>query len=122
MEPYNLTLAQDVAGDLRSQLANQGYGVAVTLYQSPTEHWGRMFVEGINLVLQIMAVVALFMSVILVFNSMTALITQQTNQIGIIKAAGGRTITIIQLYLAGIDPAYLYRASKQGHPDRLCQV
>jgi len=102
VEPYSQSLAQNVASDIRSELANLGYGVAVTLYQSPTEHWGRMFVEGINLVLQIMAVVALFMSVILVLNSMTAVITQQTDQIGIIKAAGGRRMTIIQHYLAGV--------------------
>ena len=100
VEPYSLDLAQDVAGELRDILADQGIGVAVTLYQSPTEHWGRMFVEGINLVLQIMAVVALVMSVILVFNSMTALITQQTNQIGIIKSVGGKTQIIIRLYLS----------------------
>ncbi len=100
VEPYSLDRAQDVAGELRDVLAGQGIGVAVTLYQSPTEHWGRMFVEGINLVLQIMAVVALVMSVILVFNSMTALITQQTNQIGIIKSVGGKTQMIIRLYLS----------------------
>lgn len=102
VEPYSLEYAQEVAGDIRAKLADSGYGVVVTLYQSPDEHWGRMFVEGINLVLQIMAVVALFMSVVLVFNSMTALITQQTNQIGIMKSTGGRRRTIIQLYLAGV--------------------
>src|SRR5262249_52397571 len=35
-------------------------------------------------------------------NTLTALITQQTNQIGIIKAIGGSTGTIIKVYLAGV--------------------
>ncbi len=102
VDPYSLDFAQEIAGEIRSELADSGYGVVVTLYQDPDEHWGRMFVEGINLVLQIMAVVALFMSVILVFNAMTALIAQQTNQIGIIKATGGRRATIIKIYLSGV--------------------
>jgi putative ABC transport system permease protein len=102
VEPYSLERAHAVAGDIRSTLADRGVGVVVTLYQEPAEHWGRMFVEGINLVLQIMAVVALVMSVILVLNALTALITQQTDQIGIIKATGGGRWTIVRVYLAGV--------------------
>jgi putative ABC transport system permease protein len=74
-------------------------GVAVTLYQDPFTHWGHMFVDGINLVLQIMAVVSLFMSVVLILNSTTAVITQQTDQIGVIKAVGGGRGAIVKLYL-----------------------
>ena len=102
VEPYSLEKSQEVAGEIRSQLANQGYGVIVNLFQDPDEHWGRMFVEGINLILQIMAVVSLLMSMVLVFNTFTALITQQTDQIGVIKAIGGRRKTIIRLYLTSV--------------------
>jgi putative ABC transport system permease protein len=72
----------------------------VTLYQDPERHWGRKFLEGVNLVLQIMAVVSLLMSVVLVLNTFTALITQQTDQIGVIKAIGGQSGTVVRLYLA----------------------
>ena len=102
VEPYSQEKAQEIAGDIRSQLADSGYGVIVNLFQDPDEHWGRMFVDGINLILQIMAVVALFMSMVLVFNTFTALITQQTDQIGVIKAIGGRRKKIIRLYLASV--------------------
>jgi putative ABC transport system permease protein len=102
VEPYSLENAQTIAGDIRSQLADSGYGVIVNLFQDPNQHWGRMFVDGINLILQIMAVVALFMSMVLVFNTFTALITQQTDQIGVIKAIGGRRKKIIHLYLASV--------------------
>jgi len=102
VEPYSLEQAQDIAGDIRAALGDQGVSVVVTLYQDPEAHWGRMFVEGINLVLQVMAVVTLMMSVILVFNAMTALITQQTDQIGVIKATGGGRGTIVKTYLAGV--------------------
>ena len=102
VNPYSLEFAQEIAGDIRSRLADQGYGVLVSIYQEPEEHWGRMFVEGITLVLQIMAIVSLFMSVVLVLNTFTALITQQTDQIGVIKSIGGRRLTIIRIYLAGV--------------------
>jgi putative ABC transport system permease protein len=102
VEPYSLEKAQEIAGEIRSQLADSGYGVIVNLFQDPNEHWGRMFVEGINLILQIMAVVSLFMSMVLVFNTFTALITQQTDQIGVIKAIGGRRKKIIRLYLTSV--------------------
>lgn len=102
VEPYSPENAQQVADDIRAHLAAQDIGVAVALFQDPETHWGRMFVDGINLVLQVMAVVSLVMSVVLVLNSTTALITQQTDQIGVIKAVGGRRSTIIKLYLAGL--------------------
>jgi putative ABC transport system permease protein len=102
VNPYSLEFAQEIAGEIRSQLANQGYGVLVSLYQEPDRHWGRMFVEGITLVLQIMALVSLFMSVVLVMNTFTALITQQTDQIGVIKSIGGRRFTIIRIYIVGV--------------------
>ena len=102
VKPYSLELAKKVASEMKERLAKQGYGVAVTFYQDPDEHWGHVFVDGLNLVLQVLAVVAVFTSVVLVLNTLTALITQQTNQIGIIKAVGGTQSTIIKVYLTGV--------------------
>jgi len=101
VEDYSLAHAQDLAGELRAELGRQGYGIAVTLYQDPERHWGRKFLEGVNLVLQFMAVASLLLSVILVLNTFTALITQQTDQIGVFKAVGGRSGAVARLYLTG---------------------
>jgi putative ABC transport system permease protein len=98
--PYSPERAREVADEIRARLGQQGVGVAVTLYQDPLTHWGHIFVDGINLVLQIMAVVSLFMSVVLILNSTTAAITQQTDQIGVIKAIGGGRGDIVKLYLS----------------------
>lgn len=102
VEPYSLEKAREVAAEIRSELARQGYGVAVTLYQEPDRHWGRMFVEGVTLVNQVIAVVSLFLSVVIVFNVMTAVITQQTNQIGIIKSIGGGRGIVMRVFLAEV--------------------
>ncbi len=100
--PYSPEFAREIASELKDRLAKEDVGVAFTSYQDPNEHWGRMFVEGINLVLQILAVISLIMSVILVTNTMTAIITQQTHQIGIIKAIGGSTGSILKIYLTTV--------------------
>ena len=76
--------------------------MAATFFQEPDEHWAGYMLDGVILVMEILAVVSLFMSVILVTNTMTAIITEQTHQIGIIKAIGGLRKTIIRLYLGGV--------------------
>ena len=100
VEPYSEIFAQETAAEIRARLAEQGVGVVVSIYQEPDKHWGRMFVEGVTLVLQIMAAVSLLLSVALVANTMTAVIAQQTDQIGVMKAIGGRAGTIVKIYLA----------------------
>ena len=102
VDDYSLERAQEIAGDIRQRLGEQGLGVIVTLYQDPDRHWGRGFVEGVNLILQIMAVVSLFLSVVLVLNIMTAIITQQTDQIGILKSIGGRSREVAGIYLVEV--------------------
>ncbi len=102
VEPYSREYAEAVAGEIRDRLGRQGVTVAVTIYQDPARHWGRDFVDGMMVVLRVMAIVSLFLSVVLVANTMTALITQQTDQIGVIKAIGGVSGTISRIYLAGV--------------------
>lgn len=102
IEPYSRENAEEIAGELRSRLGDQGFNVAVTLFQEPDRHWGRDFVDGLMVVLRVMAVVSLLLSVVLVTNTLTALISQQTDQIGIIKAIGGSNRLIAQTYFAGV--------------------
>jgi len=105
--PYSDYHAKEVATALKDQLAKQDIQVAAFQYQDPDKHWGRAFFDGITLVLQVLALVSVVMSAVLVYNTLSNLITQQTNQIGILKAIGGRTGTIITVYLAS---AFIYGA------------
>jgi len=102
VKPYSVEHAKAVASDIKDHLAKQGIGVEVTFFQDPNKHWGRMFVEGITVVLQMLAVISLLSSAVLILNTLTALITQQIDQIGILKAIGGRSSTIIKVYLTGV--------------------
>ncbi len=100
--PYSLQHAKEVASEIKDRLGQQDIGVNATEYQDPNKHWGRTFMDSFVLVLQVMAVVSLLLSTVLVLNTFMALITQQTNQIGMLKAVGGTSGTILQIYLAGV--------------------
>ncbi len=100
--PYSEERARAVASAVKDRLSNLGVSVGTTHYNDPDAHWAQEFLDGLLLVMQMLAVMSLFMSVVLIYNTLTALITQQTNQIGILKAIGGRTGSIVRLYLAGV--------------------
>ena len=97
--PYSAEKARQVAGEIRSKLATLGVEVNATLLQNPEQHWGRPFFSGINLILTVMAWAALGLSLVLILNTTAALITQQTDQIGIMKSLGARRTTIAGIYL-----------------------
>ena len=99
VEPYDEATAQEVAATLRTELARRGVEVAATLFQSPDVHWGRPLVEGITVILRLMALLALVLSLFLITNTFTALLTQQTDQIGVMKALGARRGAIVRVYL-----------------------
>lgn len=103
--PYSSDHAKEVATAIKDKLAKQNIRVAAFMYQDPNKHWGRTFMDGFTLVQKMLALICVIMSVILVYNTLTNLITQQINQIGIIKAIGGRTPTIIGIYLVS---AFVY--------------
>ncbi len=100
--PYDIDQARAVAGEIRTLLAQRHIGVNVTLLQDPERHWGRPFLAGINDILQIMALVSLALSSVLILNTVSAHIAQQTDQIGVMKALGGSTSAIAKLYLTEI--------------------
>jgi putative ABC transport system permease protein len=103
--PYSSDYAKEVANAIKDKLAKQDIGIAAFVYQDPDRHWGRAFMDGFLLVQKLLAVICVAMGAVLVYNTLTNLITQQIDQIGILKAIGGRTRTIISVYLVS---AFVY--------------
>jgi putative ABC transport system permease protein len=97
--PYSPDYAKEVATAIKNQLAKQDIRVAAFIYQDPNKHWGRTMIDAFTLVLNLMALVCVVMSAVLVYNTVSFLIVQQTDQIGVLKAIGGQTLTIIGVYL-----------------------
>ena len=65
----------------------------------PSKHFFQDPLDGLFFIMGFMAAIALILGLFLVYNTITALINRQINQIGILKAIGARTRTIFLLYL-----------------------
>lgn len=64
----------------------------------PGKHPAQDPVDGVFLILQVMAFAALILGLFLVFNTITAIISQQVPQIGVLKAIGATRGQILLLY------------------------
>ncbi|MFQ5942191.1 MAG: ABC transporter permease [Anaerolineales bacterium] len=99
---YTEEEAERVSEIVQDKLELQGIGVGFSMVQDPTRHWAQDILDGIGLILTVMAIAALFLSAMLVINTINAVIAQQIPQIGIMKTIGGVRRQISQLYLAGV--------------------
>jgi putative ABC transport system permease protein len=97
--PYSYDHAREVASAIKDKLAKQGVSVGSFVYEDPEEHWGSSMMDGFTLVQKLLAIICVVVGAILIYNTLSNLITQQMNQIGILKAIGARTSTIIGVYL-----------------------
>ena len=68
----------------------------------PSKHFFQDPLDGIFFIMGFMATITLVLGLFLVYNTITALINRQTNQIGILKAIGARRRTIFMLYLTTV--------------------
>jgi putative ABC transport system permease protein len=70
----------------------------VNVYQ-PGHHFAWSITQGVFFVLSILGYLTVLLSGFLIVNTITALMTQQTRQIGIMKAVGGGTSQIAGMYI-----------------------
>jgi putative ABC transport system permease protein len=68
----------------------------------PNKHFFQDAMDGIFLVLGIMSIVALILGLFLVYNTINAIVSQQVNQIGIMKAIGAKMSHILWVYLLNV--------------------
>ncbi len=97
--PYSRDYAREVAASIKQKLARQNIGIGGTVYEDPERHWGRDMIDGFVLVQELLAVISVIMGAVLIYNTLTNIITQQTDQIGILKAIGSSKATVIRIYL-----------------------
>ncbi|MBK7451544.1 MAG: ABC transporter permease [Anaerolineales bacterium] len=70
----------------------------VSVYQ-PGHHFAYSITQGVFFVLGILGYLTVLLSGFLIVNTITALMTQQTRQIGIMKATGGSGVQIFFMYM-----------------------
>jgi putative ABC transport system permease protein len=96
---------QAVAADIRSRLEKAGTTIYFTWVPTPGKHPANDLLQGLFLVLGFIGALALLVSAFLVVNTISAILAQQTRQIGVMKAIGARNGQVAGLYL-GLVLAY----------------
>ncbi len=69
------------------------------IYSPPGHHWAYGTLRAVFLVMGILGWLIALLSTFLIINTTTGLMSQQTRQIGIMKAIGGRTLQIFGMYI-----------------------
>jgi putative ABC transport system permease protein len=96
-EPAVTALADRVQATLEKQGKDSNRFIA-----DPNKHFFQDNIDGLFYMLGIMSILALILGLLLVYNTMNALISRQVDQIGVMKAVGGRTGQILRLFLTAV--------------------
>lgn len=107
---YDEAALTDIADEMQDKLEKQAVesgGAApsqgqLTRVSDPNKHFFQDFMDSIFLILGIMAALALILGLLLVYNTINAIVTQQVNQIGIMKAVGASTGHVFLVYLTSV--------------------
>lgn len=91
-----------VAGQIRNKIESSGRAVFFTLIFTPGKHWADDSLQAMTIILGVLGALSLLLSAFLVINTITALLTQQIRQVGIMKAIGARAGQIVGMYLITI--------------------
>lgn len=81
-------------------LADRGVIVGRTNLHTPGVHYIADIFKAISLLLSSIGLLTLFLSGFLVVNTVSSLVTQQTRQIGVMKAVGARPRQLVVMYFA----------------------
>jgi putative ABC transport system permease protein len=89
-----------VAARLSDKVKKSGREVFVTVVQNPGAHPAQQIVDTLLALLGGMGVLAVVLSTFLVINTISALLSQQVRQIGVMKAIGATMAQVMGMYLA----------------------
>ncbi len=94
---------KEVASKVSDKIEAAGAMVWVTLVPDLGKHlFLDPMIQAISIMMGALALLSLLLSGFLVINTISALITQQTRQIGMMKAVGARTGQVLWMYMATV--------------------
>ena len=91
-----------VTQDVKKVIEQSGGSINSVMNLTPTAHPNSGYVTAMSGLLALLGAFSVFLSGFLVFNSMSALFSQQVQYIGIMKGIGAQRKTIIRMYIAFI--------------------
>ncbi len=102
---YDKEAVTALADQIQERLEKQGklvYSAFPGRVTDPNKHFFQDSMDGLFYLLGVMGLLALILGLLLVYNTITAIIAQQVEQIGIMKAIGATTGKILLFYLSNI--------------------
>jgi len=97
--PTDQAHVTSVAQAVANRMEDAGATVQSISAIEPGHHFSWNVDQGIFLLLSVLGYMTVFLSVFLIINTITALMAQQTRQIGIMKSVGGGTVQIFGMYM-----------------------
>ena len=93
---------QTVANAVQDKLEKSGREVYNTRIPNPGEHWAQEVIQTLVLLIGVFGVLILFLSGFLVVNTISALLSQHTRQIGVMKLVGAKRRQIMGMYMVTV--------------------
>ncbi|MBI2862935.1 MAG: FtsX-like permease family protein [Chloroflexi bacterium] len=91
---------RNVAAEVKDKVEKSGRRVFSTYIPEPLRHPADSETQALLLILGVLGVMALLLSGFLVVNTISALLTQQIRQIGVMKTVGARSGQVMGIYVA----------------------
>jgi len=89
---------EDIGKLVSSKLEKSGVSVIFSLVLPPDEHPAQTLIDGFSTILAAVGILSLVLSGFLIVNTISAIMTQQVRQIGIMKTIGARTGQVTGMY------------------------
>ena len=100
--PLTEAYAQQIADDVAAKIEKAGLVVQQVRAFTPGELPLQSIFDALTLILTPLGILALILGSFLVINTMSALISQQTRQIGVMKSIGATRGDLIRMYLGSV--------------------
>ncbi len=99
---FSQKAAEETSEVIKDRLKETGAPPFFIQIRDPNEHPAQDILNGIFLILGIMAILSLGLGLFLVINTIGAIVSQQVSQIGVMKAVGATTRQLLRMYLSGV--------------------
>jgi putative ABC transport system permease protein len=96
----DIAYLQALANKVIDSVEKNGGIVIASQVRSSNDHPNRVYVEAITAVLVVLAFLVMFLSALLITNTLAALLNQQVNHIGVMKTIGANRGQIIGIYMS----------------------
>jgi len=101
--PHDKLYAQNVVNQVKGKAEKNGLTIPISMTAEPGQLPLDGILQAVLLLMSILGGLSLLLSVFLIINTISALLTQQKRQIGIMKALGASTLQILGMYLVMVS-------------------